>query len=103
MQVLILQLGSIWLELEYRLARVFRLSPLLPAKDATFHMIKVTDKPALYAFELSGHPEWFMWHRRTKPYTLKLKEVHKVSQTVLDATFYLMRIACPAEEDRECR
>lgn len=61
-------------------------------------MIKVTDDPALYAFELSGHPEWFLWHTQKKPYNLRLKEVNKVSKTVLDATFYLTDTDCPEED-----
>ncbi|XP_074627677.1 uncharacterized protein LOC141885719 isoform X3 [Acropora palmata] len=70
-------------------------------KDATFFILKVTDKPALYAFELSSHPSWFLGHRKSKPYRVVLRKVDESSKEVLDSTFHLTRRPCYSKTNKD--
>lgn len=73
---------------------------ILLDKDATFFILKVTDNPALYAFELSSHPSWFLGHRRSKPYRMVLRKVDESSKEVLDSTFHLNRHPCYSKANK---
>ncbi|XP_078344576.1 uncharacterized protein LOC144630152 isoform X3 [Oculina patagonica] len=66
-------------------------------KDATFFILKVTEDPALYAFELYSHPTWFMRHLSHKPYKMVLRKVNESSKHVMDSTFYLAPHRCSAK------
>lgn len=61
----------------------------------------MTEHPALYAFEMSNHPKWFLWHKTKKPYSLILKKVKKITEEVMDATFFLTPTKCP--EEKRCK
>lgn len=63
-------------------------------KDATFFILRVTESPALYAFELYSHPTWFLRHLKHKPYKMVLRKVNESSKAVMDSTFYLAPHAC---------
>ncbi|XP_022790138.1 uncharacterized protein LOC111329653 isoform X2 [Stylophora pistillata] len=63
-------------------------------KDATFFILKVTERPALYAFELYSHPAWFLRHLKHKPYKMVLRKVNESSKDVLDSTFFLAPHRC---------
>lgn len=69
----------------------------LTDKDATFFILKVTENPALYAFELYSHPTWFMRHLKHKPYKMVLRKVNESSKHVMDSTFYLAPHRCSAK------
>ena len=69
-------------------------------KDATFFILKVTESPALYAFELYSHPTWFLRHLKHKPYKMVLRKVNESSKGVMDSTFYLAPHPCSAKEKK---
>ncbi|XP_068730256.1 uncharacterized protein [Montipora capricornis] len=70
-------------------------------KDATFFILKVTNNPALYAFELCSHPSWFMGHKNYKPYRLVLGKVNESSKEVIDSTFYLASHHCLKKKEKD--
>lgn len=67
-------------------------------KDATFYLLQVKDNPPLYAFELVGHPTWFLKHAKRKPYKVLLEKVDENTKNVMDSTFFLSRIPCPENQ-----
>ena len=73
---------------------------LISVKDATFFILKVTENPALYAFELYSHPTWFMRHLKHKPYKVVLSKVNESSKEVMDSTFYLSPHDCPSKKKK---
>ena len=73
---------------------IININILLTGKDATFFILKVTEHPPLYAFELYSHPAWFMRHLKHKPHRLVLRRVNEASREVMDSTFYLAPSRC---------
>lgn len=73
---------------------------LISVKDATFFILKVTENPALYAFELYSHPTWFIRHLKHKPYKVVLSKVNESSKEVMDSTFYLSPHDCPLKKKK---
>ncbi|XP_028518698.1 uncharacterized protein LOC110251394 isoform X2 [Exaiptasia diaphana] len=62
------------------------------AKDATFHVVKLQEKPVLYGLELYQRPSWFMQHN--KRLQLTLGHVRKSTNHNRDTAFIIKRIAC---------
>ncbi|XP_031567072.1 uncharacterized protein LOC116302026 isoform X2 [Actinia tenebrosa] len=63
------------------------------AKDATFYLLKVQNDPPLYAFELYGHPSWFIMHNKKK-HMLMLGHVRGSENEVMDSTFAFKKVRC---------
>lgn len=73
------------------------------AKDASFHLVKLQEKPVLYGIELDQHPSWFMKHDKANKFHLTLGHVKTSNEDIKDTAFVLRRVRCKNKGETKTR